>query len=495
MKLHTMKRIAIVLLSACLLTACGSLDDMNINPNNPTETHPKLLLTQLCMDAFKRGTDGMYATKKVIQADGESADQYYKWTRGSFDEYNRLRNVQKMQEEAERVDAPVYVALAKFLRSYYFYELTLRFGDIPYSEALKGESDEIYTPVYDKQEEVFRGILQELKEADEILANDGTVIDGDIIYNGNGEQWRKLINSFRLKVLMTLSNQYSVGDLNVANSFRTIAEASPLMEGLSDNGQLVYLDQQGNRYPQFNAQWSGYYMDDTFIQNLRERKDPRLFIYSAQTNKARTEGKAINDFSAYEGGDPAAPYSDALIKVSEGTISPINDRFRTDAIGEPTMLMGYAELQQIMAEAVVRGWISGDAKGHYENGVRASFSFYETHAKDYAKYLDQNAVNTYLAESLVDFDLAKTTDEKIERIIMQKYLVTFYQGKWDSFYEQLRTGYPDFKRPEGTEIPKRWMYPQGEYNNNEANVSAAIERQFGIGNDKINASTWWQTNK
>ena len=54
-------------------------------------------------------------------------------------------------------------------------------------------------------------------------------------------------------------------------------------------------------------------MDDTFIQRMRERRDPRLFIFSAQTNKGKTEGKPIDDFSSYEGGDPAAPYSDAII--------------------------------------------------------------------------------------------------------------------------------------------------------------------------------------
>lgn len=397
-----------------------------------------------------------------------------------------------MGEEAERVNAPVYTALTKFFRAYYFYELTLRFGDIPYSQALKGEKEEIYTPEYDAQEDVFAGILQELREADEILANDASVIDGDIIYNGNSTQWRKLINSFRLKVLMTLSNHTTVGNINIASEFKNIATNSPLMNSLADNGQLVYLDQQGNRYPQFNAQWSGYYMDDTFIQRMRERRDPRLFIFSAQTNKGKTEGKPIDDFGSYEGGDPAAPYSDAIIKVSEGTISPINDRFRTDPIVEPTMLMGYAELQQILAEAVVRGWISGNAQTYYEKGIRASFSFYETHAKDYAGYLNENAVAQYLKEPLVDFTQASGTEEQIERIIMQKYLVTFYQGNWDSFYEQLRTGYPDFRRPAGTEIPKRWMYPQGEYDNNGANVETAITRQFGAGNDKINQATWWQ---
>jgi hypothetical protein len=96
-----MKKIILLIVSVWMCVSCGNLEEMNIDPDNATQTHPKLLLTQICMNAFKRGTDGMYATKKVIQADGESADQYYKWTRGSFGYYDNLRNVQKMGEEAD----------------------------------------------------------------------------------------------------------------------------------------------------------------------------------------------------------------------------------------------------------------------------------------------------------------------------------------------------------------------------------------------------------
>lgn len=487
-----MKKIYILLLlSLSFFVSCGPLEEMNQDPNHAMQTHPRLLLTNLCMNAFKRGVDGMYATKKMIQTDGENSEQYYKWTRGSFAAYDQLRNVEKMKEEAMRIGDTSYQALAHFFRAYYFYELTLRFGDIPYSEALKAESEKRYTPIYDTQETVFEGILNELKEADEQLAAYNSVIAGDIIYAGNAQKWRQLINSFRLKVLMTLSKHTTVGDINVAQEFNTIVTQKPLMQGLEDNGQLTYIDQQGNRYPQFNAQWSGYYMDDTFIQRLRERQDPRLFIYAARTNKAKSDGLAINDFMAYEGGNPAAPYSDAIVKVSQGSISPINDRYRSSPIVEPTLLMGYAELQQILAEAVVRGWINGDAQDYYEKGIRTSFRFYHTYAKGYETYLDAASVATYLQGNLIRFANAATPQEKIKRIVMQKYLVTFYQGNWDAYYEQLRTGIPEFHRPIGTVIPQRWMYPQGEYDYNETQVQIAIVRQFGQGNDKINQTPWW----
>lgn len=62
-----MKKIILLIVSVWMCVSCGNLEEMNIDPDNATQTHPKLLLTQICMNAFKRGTDGMYATKKVFK--------------------------------------------------------------------------------------------------------------------------------------------------------------------------------------------------------------------------------------------------------------------------------------------------------------------------------------------------------------------------------------------------------------------------------------------
>ena len=492
-----MKKIISILFLAFSIVSCENLESINDNPNSPVEVSPQSILPTICKDAFYRSSGGMYAQKMVIQTDGHNTDQFFEWNRGSFDPYNTsLLQVKKMEEEATRTESPAYVALAKFFRACYFYGLTLRFGDIPFSEALQGEDGDNFSPKYDTQNNVFEGILQNLTDADNELkevADEGVTIDGDLIYNGDASQWRKLVNSFHLKVLMTLSHHTTVGSHNIADEFKAVAQ-KPLMESNDDNGQLVYMDQEGSRYPQFNAQWSGYYMDKTYIDRMADRKDPRLFLFCLPTNEAATAGKAVDDFTAYAGGDPAVPYGDNITLVKDGKISQINDRFRIHPVGEPTMLMGYAELQQVLAEAVVRGWISGDAKDYYESGVKASFQWYETYASDYSQYVTQDAALQYLQEDLVKFSSDLTTDEEIERIILQKYFVSFYQGDWDPFFEHLRTGYPSFKHVAGTEIPYRWMYPDTEYKYNTENVETAITRQFGANNDDPHEKTWWLEN-
>lgn len=492
-----MKNIIFSLITATLLlTSCKDQDLMNIDPNNARETHPQFQLTKVEWNAFENfgGTSPLYATRMLVQTDGESEGQYFKWGRGEFKAYFSLRDVTKMIEEAARINENSYIALAKFFRAYYFYNLTLTFGDIPYTEALKGESAEGYkAPVYDSQKSVFEGILEELEEANTILKSQNLTIEGDIIYKGDINKWRKLINAFRLKVLMTLSKKEEDADLAIKQRFAEIVQNEPIFDNTAEDGQLVYLDREGNRYPEFNSSGfgSGMYMSSTFIEQLQNRQDPRLFMFCSQTKLAKEAGKAINDFSSYEGGDPAAPYAETNLKAAEGKVSKVNDRFPGDPTNEPMVLMGYAEQELIIAEAIVRNWLAGDANTHYRNGVKASFKFYESYAKGYAIYVTQEKAEEYLNLPANNFSLATTTDEKLNQIITQKYLRTFFQSGWSAFYDNLRTGYPDFRRPQGLEIPFRWVYPQSEYDNNRDNVSAAIARQFGAGNDKINQQVWW----
>lgn len=488
-----MKSIIILSLLAgtMCISSCESFDSINNNPNASTEVPAQLIFPNVCQDAFTRGTGGMYADKMVIETDGKSSDQFFEWQKGSFNTYNTsLLQLEKLKEEADREGVASYDGLYKFFRAYYFYQLTLRFGDIPYTDAVLGQTNGNFTPKYDTQETVFAGILQDLTDADAELSQTKDVINGDIIYNGDKLKWRQLINSYHLKVLMTLSHKAKVGNHDIQQEFKTVAQL-PLMKSNEDNGQLVYLDQAGNRYPQFNAQWSGYYMDKTYVDNMSERKDPRLFLFCLPTNEAATAGKQIDDFTAYAGGDPTVPYGDNISLVKDGKISQINSRFRTEPTGEPTLMMGYAELQQILAEAVVRGWISGNAKQYYENGVKASFLFYQTYASKYASYVTPEAADEYLKGNLVKFDDSLTAEQKIERIIFQKYCVSFYQGDWDPFFEHLRTGYPEFKHLASTPVPYRWMYPDSENRYNTENVEDAVTRQFGANNDKTTAMPWW----
>lgn len=478
-----------------MATSCIDLEGLNVDPNNPSTALPEYLLAGISYTAFNQSsTSPAYAIKQLVKTDGESAEQVYKWSRGDFDLYDNMREVVKLEENSSEGSA--YRALAHFFRANYFYRLTMQFGDIPYSEALKGESGNIYQPVYDSQESVLENILGELEEADRILKEYNGTVSGDIIYDGDLNQWRKLVNAYRLRILMSLSKKERVGGIDIKQAFAQIVKEGVLMESSADNGQLVYIDQADNRYPFFNSSsfGSGMYMDSTYIAAFATRRDPRLFAIATRTPRAEKEGKAVNDFTAYDGGDPAVPYGQVNDKATDeagGRCSKPAERYYKTATNEPMILLGYTEQQLILAEAVVRGWIDGDDKAYYESAVKASFDFYRTYAADVSQYLTPEAAETYLQGEKVAYSAALSTEQKIERIIMQKYLPTFLQGAlWMPYFEALRTGYPSFRRAAGTDLPYRWMYPQDEYNNNADNVQAAIDRQFD-GNDRTSEAAWW----
>ena len=489
-----LKYIAASAALALACTSCVDLEEMNIDPNNPTTTDPALLLTGVAFRTFEASdAEICHATKQLILTSGESTYQVYKWTRGSFGPYSRLRDVVKMKEEAVKGNETAYEALALFFEAHYYYQLTMQFGDVPCSEALQGETSQLYQPKYDAQEEVLATVLSKLEEANRLLSDNNSLISGDIIYGGDLLQWRRLINAYRLRVLMSLSNKSTVGGLNVAQTFARIVREEPLMRSEADNGELRFLDQQDDRYPYFNDSdfGSGRYMDSTFVAVLATREDPRLFAFCTQTPAAEKAGLAVNDFSAYDGGDPAVPYSQVNDKVTLGGCSKPAPRYYQNPTNEPMILLGYTEQQLILAEGVLRGWIAGDDQAYYESAVRASFRFYERYATTVAQYLGADAADTYLQGDKVAYSPALTKEQKLERIIVQKYIPTFLQGSlWMPYYDQLRTGYPEFRRAAGVNLPYRWMYPQDEYNNNVANVEAALQAQFG-GNDRTSDPLWW----
>ncbi|MDR3128939.1 MAG: SusD/RagB family nutrient-binding outer membrane lipoprotein [Tannerellaceae bacterium] len=490
-----MKSLVRMMSGTVLFLLCGCVEEGNLreSPVNPRSAHPSQLLTQVIWEAFRafQGTTPLYASRMLVLTDTESVHQYYKWSHGEF-AFEALRNVQKMQEESLRFGEAVYMALAHFFRAYYFLHTTLSFGDIPYKEALRGEIDGIDRPVYDTQKEVFAGILAELEEADRILTEiPDADLQGDIIYNGDTNKWRRLINAFRLKTLLMLSLRVTDACPDVPACFAAIATSAPLLRSPDDNGQLVFLDRTGNRYPEFNASRynSGIYVDSTFVRLLQDHEDPRLFVFCAPTKAAREAGKEVDDFSAYEGGDPAAPYDLVNAKAAQGRVSKVNDRYYLNPTAEPLLILGFAEQQFILAEAAVRGWIKGDAANLYASGIHAAFRFYATYASGQADYLGEEATDDYLLHPLHKFESIPSEEGRIEAIIIQKYFQSFLQGKWTPFFDHLRTGYPVFRCPDGVNVPCRWIYPLTEYQTNAENLSAALLRQF-VGVDEIHRPTW-----
>jgi len=462
--------------------SCSKIEDLQEDPNRATSVSPELLLTNIETRAFDNvSLSSALASRYLSYTNGVNSNQYYNWQRSDFGGYNDLKQVKKMVEESENSGIEVYQILADFFNSYFIIDLTQTFGDVPYTEAILADED-IYQPVYDSQKSIYLKVLNDLKSASDALAVNQEPIAGDIIYNGDKLQWRKLINAYYLRVLMSLSNKVGDTDLNVRSRFQEIINNPsqyPLMTSNSDNGALAYHNIQNNRYPYFNDNdlQTAYYMEQNFVERLQEFEDPRLFAFAER--KPNAANAPVNDFNSYGGLKGSEDLNANTSKAVSGEASRIAERYFFDPVNEPSILMSYWEQEFIIAEAAVRSWISIDPQVHYRNGVEASFDFFTTQIPE--DYFDNDQISL-------------NGDNEIQKVLEQKYISMFMNTGWQIFYEQRRTGFPEFNTDgagilNNGRIPKRWMYPMDEATNNSANLQDAISRQFSQG-DNINAEMW-----
>lgn len=480
-----MKKIIFILLGILVIqSGCKKFSAFQVDPNKSTIATPDLLLNSIAQNAFQ-STDisAALAGRQMVYTDAASMQQYYGWSRAGFGGYDALRQVLKMEQAATAQDKPEYLPLVKFFKAWYFLQLTQTFGDIPYSEALKGD-DGVGAPAYDSQADIYLSILDDLKLANSQITSGTASVSGDIVYSGNMQQWKKAINTLSLRVLMSLSIKENDTKLHIKQRFSEIVNdpaTYPVFTSNDDNAELKFYDLQSNRYPYFNNNdlQTADYMEESFVNLLKSLKDVRLFSFADKAPKYKD--LPADDFDAYGGAKGSAPVSDNNARTVAGEISKINPRFYTNPTNEPSIAVGYAELQFILAEAVVKGWIAGTASDYYEKGIRASMKFYK---------IDDALVDTYVAQPVVKLSVATA----LQQIITQKYIASFFNSGWQLFYEQRRTGFPAFDVSgagmlNNKRIPKRWMYPESELQLNAQHVTDAIARQYPDGDD-INGVMW-----
>jgi hypothetical protein len=207
----------------------------------------------------------------------------------------------------------------------------------------------------------------------------------------------------------------------------------------------------------------------------------------------------MKDWDAYVGVNPSDKFNDISARYSAHEISGINSRYYALDQGEPTFLLSYAEQCFIVAEGILRGWADGDARINYEKGIQAAMSFTAASTPDNATYnhgmkITAPVISAYIESPKVAF--GGTTEQKLEKIMQQRYFMGFMQDGWSTYYEYRRTGYPAFPinpqtnlNTDVNRLPSRWMYPDSELSTNRSNLEAAVASQYG-GSDDVNQLMW-----
>lgn len=502
-------------LAVAMGTGCSKFNEINTNPNQTTQVTSAMLATNMILSITKNSisnTKGFMQPyllgKYLTWGEGQENLQYNRFGRASFDRLPLLRNVSPMiaaaQDEGQRSS---YKALGHFVRAWQFFQTTMQVGDIPYSEAIKGESDNIIQPHYDTQKAVFLGIINELDSANNLFAQ-GADFAGDPIYSGKADKWRRLANSFQLHVLMNLYRKTGDADLKVIDRFREIVTNRPLMRNYDDNFALAYNATAGQNYPWSDVPAgsgnsfvkSNYTMlSTTLINPMKAMGDRRLFYYAKPSPVKIAAGMQPSDWNAYLGAEP----SDAFpvlqnMRVSKD-YSDLNNRYVNLVNAEPVSVYSYQEQQFILAEATIRGWITGTpAQEYYAAGITNAMKFTAAYTPDLADYHHNMKIDdTYIQGYVTANALTGTVQNQLKQIITQKYIAGFLQGSnYNAWYEQRRTGYPEFVlnsttnlNTPTTQFPMRWLYPSNELSYNNKNLDDAIRRQFTAG-DNVNGVMW-----
>ncbi|MFA5850934.1 MAG: SusD/RagB family nutrient-binding outer membrane lipoprotein [Bacteroidales bacterium] len=498
-----MKRIYIWSMLFILIFAdsCSKFEEMNTNPDKSTMATPAMLATGALISTLKQGGDSkayitLQALPKYVGYVESSAlnEQYNKIGTCSFGTYTILPNLKQMVEySAGSITENSYKGLALFLKAFNAFRVSMQTGDIPYSEAGFGK-DGLLNPIYDTQENVFKQILADLKQAEEYFAV-GRTFGGDIVYNGDPVKWRKLCNTFQLKVIMSMSKRV---DAATKARFAAIVAAGNIMASNADNFQLNYANQTGNYHPLYQAQkfTAATMISDNLVQILKKLNDKRLFYYAEPSAYQLTHGKVMSDPDAYIGVNVAISYTQLAGIFSSGNVSLLNRRYAFLYASEPLVYVGYPEQNLIIAEAIELGWMTGSSQTYYETGVKAALAFTMATDVSYAHGvpIDQAYINGYFTGQAA---YKTSSADRLKQIWEQRYLFNYFQDGTFAYFEFRRNGYPQFPLDPATNLnaenvngfPMRWTYPSGESQSNKDNLVIALDRQYQ-GFDEVNKLMW-----
>ena len=437
-------------------------------------------------------------------------------------QYTTLKNVVKMEEEAKKLglaNVNGYSALGKFFRAYFFDQMSKRVGDLPMNDALKGIEN--IAPKYDSQKVIYMQILKWLDDANAdltALSAKGETISGDFYFNGDLKKWQKVVNAYRLRVLITLSKKDTDAELGVKTKFAEMVSNPSKYPLLGSNGEsLQFVWNNFNKYPSnpdnFGFDATRQNMASTYVGLLARTQDPRVMITCEPAGSDLKAGKLASDYTAYRGAGSGDNIDDMAKNAglsngagfAPGIYSFQNRaRYYQNYTGENTFIVGYPELCFNIAEGYARGWATGSAEDWYIKGIKASQSFYGiaegantmTYSKsgardaaDLVKYTVNFNFNTFYEQSSVKYDAATG----IEKIVSQKYAAFFMNSGMEAYFNWRRTGFPAFSSGVGNgnsnRIALRWIYPATERTANATNYKAAIDSQYA-GKDDINDPMW-----
>ncbi|WP_366515801.1 SusD/RagB family nutrient-binding outer membrane lipoprotein [uncultured Bacteroides sp.] len=523
---------------AALLASCtGAFEDMNTDPNGVTDE--ELLQDNNYIGAHfpsmeksiyynKDGWGWDFQTIQNLTSDiwsgymatpslflGGMDTQTYvtpsDWT-DTFWNYTYdaiMVNQLKVKEKCEEMGMETYAhfnAINTLLRVFAMSRVVDEYGPIIYSKY--GESKTGGT--YDSAEDAYKLFFSELTEASNVLyeysqkEEVASFANFDMAYGGDLSKWLKLCNTLRLRLALRVVKY----DAGWAKQEGEAAINAPM--GLLQSGEGFIISGFEWKHPLYTCsiEYNDMFISANTKSILGGYNDPRLELFGMAKKVSLAGGQSANEILGVRSGISDL---DKLADKYKAVIANINVGPNT-----PGVVMSSAEPYFLLAEAALRGWNGWDrsvAKSYYEDGVKASFNEWGVNVGD---YLSSHAVPTDFVDPLTVvstsdedtkalaeqnniaavstttpcWDDASSDEERLEKIITQKWIAGFPEGK-NAWAEWRRTGYPKLfpirQNNSGGVIPtelgvRRIPFVQEEVANNPEGYAKAVELLGGPDN-------------
>jgi hypothetical protein len=495
-----MKRvmIAVLVLSLFASGCTKSLQGLNVNPNQPTVVTPNVVLSAaLVGTASDMANDfinlpcwmGYWSRSGNYVPDVQTetyniANSYAnnEWV----NMYGNLSNYNYIEAQGRTSGDPFYIGVSKVMEAFIFSQLVDAFNNIPYSQAFQVATN--VTPKYDDAQTIYNTLVADLDSsfiyfdsATNFYANVATSVQintdnqYDLVYGGGREagssdpgtrmaSWEQFANTVKLKLLMHQS-QVSAQQTFISNEI-----AATLSYGFIGAGQGASVNPgysaSTNKINPFFGQFYTVTGSTTTTQNYY-RADTYGVNFYLNSNDNRGFYFYYNVGSTIAGNNEGDPQS-----LPNSSTSAIGPGLLKDYTQDEWILSDFESLF-LQAEAVQRGWLTGNAQSLYQSAITQNYVYLYSGVQGAGDPIAD--ASTYYGQNVANVGWTASSANPLQAILTQKWAAMNGINWFEAYCDYRRTGFPNLPITAAPthlqpQIPVRFLYPQSELNTNGTNV-------------------------
>lgn len=449
---------------------------------------------------------------------------------GMFENYylHIFNNTRRLIAQCDGEGKPAVAGVMRIVQAYGTLMTTDTYGPIAYKSAIEGSETAF---AYDKQEDIYNYMLEDLDKAITALkstseADAGIIKAADFWCGGDVNLWIKVANTLKLRMAMRIVKVKP----DVA---KTKAEEAFAGGVLTDTDHDILIDKGlENEMWLMTRSWGDCGFNASLVTIMTGFKDPRIDLYMTKNTAEilydeyeKTKDDNNNTIYIKKGDKSKTPVDKSIAVKIDANKEYLGMRIGSGLPAKPNQwgnfsgwldgtfamalpIMKVSEAYFLRAEGALRGWnMGGTAKELYEQGIRTSIKNELAYRGSYAgvKSISEEAISEYINGTTgqndfvdpvnnensikamntigVKWDEGASNEEKLQRIITQKWLANFPLST-EAWAEYRRTGYPKLfpvrvnasnGNVDTDEQIRRSLYSSIAYDTNEMELMKGIE--------------------